>query len=137
MLRYDLARHPEPQASSRRLSCVERLKQGRNEVIWNPGPIVSDCDRENFRTSVDTQSYLEELYRCSPEIAWLAHLGREFFRMVRTRDLLAWPEWIEAARLTSLYGFAAGLIRDQEAVQAAFSLPWSNGLVEGQVTESN
>jgi transposase len=79
------------------------------------------------------QPYLEELYRCSPEIARLAHLAREFFRIVRNRDLMAWPEWLEAARRTSLRGFVAGLTRDQEAVQAALSQPWSNGPVEGQV----
>jgi transposase len=79
------------------------------------------------------QPYLEELYRCSPEIARLAHLGREFFRIVRTRDLTAWPKWLETARLTSLRGFASCLARDQDAVQAALSLPWSNGPVEGQV----
>jgi transposase len=79
------------------------------------------------------QTYLEELYRCSPEIARLAHLGREFFRIVRKRDLGAWPQWLEAARLTTLRGFVSGLTRDQEAVQAALSLPWSNGPVEGHV----
>lgn len=79
------------------------------------------------------QTYLEELYRCSPEIARLAHLGREFFRIVRKRDLGAWPQWLEAARLSTLRGFVSGLTRDQEAVQAALSLPWSNGPVEGQV----
>jgi transposase len=82
---------------------------------------------------VPRDTYLEELYRCSPEIARLAHLGREFFRIVRTRDLTAWPKWLETARLTSLRGFASCLARDQDAVQAALSLPWSNGPVEGQV----
>ena len=79
------------------------------------------------------QPYLEELYRCSPEIAQLAHLGREFFRIVRKRDLVAWSQWLEDASLTSLRGFVAGLLRDQEAIKAALTLPWSNGPVEGQV----
>jgi len=57
----------------------------------------------------------------------------EFFRILRNRDLIAWPEWLEAAKLTSLRGFVSGLARDQGAIQAALSLPWSNGPVEGQV----
>lgn len=77
--------------------------------------------------------YLDELYRASPEIAQLAHLGKEFFRIVRTRDLAAWPEWLEAARHTALSRFVSGLTRDQDAVEAALHLPWSNGPVEGQV----
>jgi transposase len=67
-------------------------------------------------------AYLEELYRCSPEIARLAHLGKEFFRIVRTRDITAWTQWLEAARNTALRGFASGLMRDRNAVQAALSL---------------
>lgn len=78
------------------------------------------------------QAYLEELYRCSPEIAKLAHLGKEFFRIVRSRDLSAWPQWLEAARHSAPRGFVSGLMRDHNAVQAALSLPWSNGPVEGQ-----
>jgi transposase len=63
--------------------------------------------------------YLDELYRASPEVAQLAHLGKEFFRIVRTRDLAAWPEWLEAARHTALSRFVSGLTRDQDAVEAA------------------
>jgi hypothetical protein len=46
------------------------------------------------------KAYLEELCRASPQIATLAHLGREFFRRVRSRDLAAWPQWLECARHT-------------------------------------
>jgi transposase len=80
-----------------------------------------------------SQAYLDELYRCSPEIATLARLGKEFFRIVQNRDLPSWPQWFEAASNTSLRSFALSLMRDRNAVQAALSLPWSNGPVEGQV----
>jgi transposase len=49
------------------------------------------------------------------------------------RDLSAWPQWLEAAQYTALRGSASGLIRDHNAVEAALSLPWSNGPVDGQV----
>ena len=77
--------------------------------------------------------YLEELYRASPELAQLAHLGREFFRIVRNRDLNAWPQWLETAKSTSLHRFVTGGLRDRQAVEATLTLPWSNGPVEGQV----
>jgi transposase len=79
------------------------------------------------------KAYLEELYRASPEIAALAHPGREFFRLVRGRDLAVWPQWRERAKHTALRGFASSLLRDQHAVEAALTLPWSNGPVEGHV----
>jgi transposase len=50
-----------------------------------------------------------------------------------SRSLAAWPEWLEAARHTALSRFVSGLTRDQDAVEAALHLPWSNGPVEGQV----
>jgi transposase len=79
------------------------------------------------------KAYLEELYRASPEIAALAHLGREFFRLLRSRDLAAWPQWLERAKHTALRSFASSLLRDQHTVEAALTLPWSNGPVEGHV----
>ena len=36
--------------------------------------------------------------------------------------------------LVELRGFAAGIKRDYAAVQAALSLPWSQGQTEGQMT---
>ena len=79
------------------------------------------------------KAYLAELFRTSSEVAELARLGKEFFRIVRSRDIDGWPQWLEAARHSALRGFASGLVRDQHAVQAALTLPWSNGPVEGQV----
>jgi transposase len=86
-----------------------------------------------LKETASTKPYLDELYRASPEIAQLAQLGKEFFRIVRSRDLAPSPEWLKAARHTALSRFASGLVRDQKAVEAALHLPWSNGPVEGQV----
>ncbi len=86
-----------------------------------------------LKETPSAKPYLDELYRACPEIAQLARLGKEFFRIVRLRDLVTWPEWLEAARHTALSRFVSGLIRDQNAVEAALHLPWSNGPVEGQV----
>ncbi len=86
-----------------------------------------------LKETPSAKSYLDELYRASPEIAQLAHLGKEFFRIVRTRDLATWPEWLEAAQHTALSRFVSGLERDRKAIEAALHLPWSNGPVEGQV----
>ena len=39
----------------------------------------------------------------------------------------------EASTVTALRRFAKGLRQDYAAVQAALSVPWSNGPVEGQI----
>jgi transposase len=86
-----------------------------------------------LKETASAKPYLDELYRASPEIAQLAYLGKEFFRILRNCDLVAWPRWLEDAQHTALSRFVSGLIRDREAVEAALHLPWSNGPVEGQV----
>lgn len=77
--------------------------------------------------------YLEELFRRSPEIATAASVAREFFRMVRKRDLAAWGPWRESALKSPLASFARHLCRDEAAVKAALEHAWSNGPVEGNV----
>jgi transposase len=81
----------------------------------------------------EARSYLEELYRRSPEIARCASLAREFCRIIRKRDAAAWSRWRDAAHESPLANFAKHLCRDQEAVLAALQHSWSNGPVEGHV----
>ena len=76
---------------------------------------------------------LADLYRPTPELAANAQAAREFFRIVRKRDIAAWPRWLEQARHTALAGFAHSVQRDEAAVMAALRLPWSNGPVESHV----
>ena len=78
-------------------------------------------------------SYLKALFRASPEIAALAHTARGLFDIIRKRDAAAWSDWLEAAERSPYAPFARRLRRDQDAVAAALQLPWSNGMVEGQI----
>jgi transposase len=80
-----------------------------------------------------TQSYLEELCRRSSEIAICASVAREFVRIVRQRDAVAWKNWKEGAKTSLLASFAKHLCMDEAAVLAALQHPWSNGPVEGHV----
>jgi len=43
--------------------------------------------------------------------------------------------WLDRARLSLVASFANGVVKDYAAVQAAISLPWSNGQTEGQITK--
>jgi transposase len=86
-----------------------------------------------LKPSESSKSYLDELYRRSPEIATCAAVAREFFRLIQQRDLPAWAKWREEARQSSLASFAKHLCRDEAAVLAALQYGWSNGPVEGNV----
>jgi transposase len=117
-----------------------RLHRGHGKKDKAVAPLKSTLRTSSQQTAwqilkgtSSARTYLDELYRGSPEIATLAHLGKEFFHIVRNRDLSALPQWLEAASNTSLHSFATSITRDRNAVQAALSLPWSNGPVEGQV----
>jgi transposase len=77
--------------------------------------------------------FLKALYRESSELESLGHTARGFFEMIRNRDAVAWPGWLENAMHSPLASFARRLERDRNAVDAALQLPWSNGMVEGQI----
>jgi transposase len=74
--------------------------------------------------------------RCA-ELKASAELAREFASMVRQRQAGEWENWMAKAQgpgvARELSGFAEGLKQDEAAVQAALSLEWSNGQVEGQI----
>ena len=55
--------------------------------------------------------------------------------MVRKKCVADLETWLERSRSSLVASFANGLIKDQAAVSAAITLPWSNGQTEGQITK--
>ncbi len=58
----------------------------------------------------------------------------EFHIMIRRKTVAALTPWIERARASLVASFASGVAKDEAAVRAAITLPWSNGQTEGQIT---
>jgi transposase len=58
-----------------------------------------------------------------------------FQAMVRKKALADLERWLEQARSSLVASFANGVIKDQAAVSAAITSPWSNGQTEGQITK--
>jgi transposase len=82
------------------------------------------------------QHSLEQLCQIHEEVALAYHLVQQFAEMLRTRSggqLDAWLDAVLATSLADLHSFAKGIKSDIEAVEAGLILPWSNGMVEGQV----
>jgi transposase len=59
----------------------------------------------------------------------------EFQAMVRNKTDAHLTIWIERARNSLVASFASGVAKDEPAVRAAITLPWSNGQTEGQITK--
>jgi transposase len=81
---------------------------------------------------------LERLSARCEELRTTARLARAFATLVRERHgavaLRAWLDEAVASGLTALVSFATGLRRDEAAVAAGVTLPWSSGVVEGHNT---
>jgi transposase len=63
-------------------------------------------------------------------------LSQEFVTMLKERQVEALDSWLKRAKgchVSELGSFVNGIRRDAAAVEAAFRLPWNNGIVEGHV----
>lgn len=82
----------------------------------------------------DEHGVLEQLTETCSAAAVAYGLAQAFTQMVRERNEAALAGWfaaVEDSGLADLRSFAAGLRRDEAAVRAGLSLPWSQGQVEG------
>ncbi len=89
------------------------------------------------RTQAEHQA-LERLLNVCPEARLAFSLTERFTSLLREGKVEALEPWLEDATTSSLpefHSFATGLRRDQPAIVAAVSLPYSNGQTEGQITK--
>lgn len=80
---------------------------------------------------------LQLLQEGNSELSSLYDLAQAFFRMIREHSSSQLSLWMQDAlesQTPELRGFARGLGRDEAAVRAGLSLPWSQGQTEGQIT---
>jgi transposase len=85
----------------------------------------------------EVQQLQDVCERC-PELATTRDLARKFAIVLRERQgrdaFHAWVAEINLCGVPRLLSFAAGLRRDEAAVIAGLTLPWSSGVVEGHNT---
>ncbi len=68
-----------------------------------------------------------------PTLVEAREIIAEFHMMIRRKAETDLTSWIERARASLVASFASGVAKDEAAVQAAITLPWSNGQAEGQI----
>ena len=69
-----------------------------------------------------------------PALVEAREIIAEFHTMIRRKVVAGLTLWIERARASLVASFASGVTKDEAAVRAAITLPWSNGQTEGQIT---
>jgi transposase len=88
------------------------------------------------RLSEAQREALEEVLRVNPLLAQGYELKIRFQTRLAERDLPALEPWLQAAETSELPSFQAvarSLRRDDAAIQAALTTPWSTGQGEGQI----
>ena len=69
-----------------------------------------------------------------PNLVEAREIIAEFHLMIRRKAEAGLTLWIERARASLVASFASGVAKDEAAVRAAITSPWSNGQTEGQIT---
>ena len=77
--------------------------------------------------------FVAGLATIAPDLIRAADLAKAFTGLLQERRAGGFDAWITAARDSVLRGFADGLMRDETAVRAALSEPWTTSPVEGQI----
>lgn len=70
-----------------------------------------------------------------PRLAEAREIIAAFQAMIRRKSLTDLEPWLGRARSGLIASFANGVVKDQAAVSAAITSPWSNGQTEGQITK--
>ena len=84
----------------------------------------------------ERRAFVEQLCQLCPAAEKVRQMARGFREIVGKARPEALGRWLDAAKrgeVAELEGFAQGLSKDYEAVNAALTHEWSNGQVEGQI----
>jgi transposase len=94
------------------------------------------CLRPPEQLDEEERAALQRVLDEDPPLATAHALMQRFRQVIRDRDLVGFERWLAdaaASELPAFVGFTRGIAADRAAVDAAFTLPWSTGPVEGHV----
>jgi transposase len=84
------------------------------------------------------QETLAAIRQASPTADMAYGLAQDFMGMLRYREgerLDGWLGQVRASHIPELQRFVQSIQRDQDAVLAGLTEPWSNGVVEGKINK--
>jgi transposase len=107
------------------------------KTTHKPREVVGWMMRPAANQSTEEHADLGKILDRCQILRTVKDLVGDFAGMLRERrgqHLDAWIAKAQASGLSQVQGFAAGLLKDYDAVRAGLTLPWSSGAVEGNVT---
>ncbi len=102
----------------------------------SPKQLSFDWIHRAENRTVEAQARLDKVRGASPELTIALDLADEFTALIRKRSTGTLKDWLSRAEVSpcpEVRNFAEGIRRDESAVNAAATMRWSNGPVEGHV----
>jgi transposase len=102
----------------------------------SPRQLSFDWVRRPEKRTAEAQARLNAIRTVSAGLAAALDLADEFAVLIRKQSTGTLKEWLSRAEVSpclEIRNFAEGIRRDESAVNAAITMRWSNGLVEGHV----
>jgi transposase len=102
----------------------------------SPRQLSFDWIRRPEKRTSEAQLRLDKIRSASPELTAALDLADEFKSLIRKQSSGTLKQWLlraEASPCSEIRRFAEGIRQDESAVNAAITLAWSNGPVEGHV----
>ena len=102
----------------------------------SPKHLSFDWVRRPEKRTVEAQSRLDKIRGASSDLTAALDLADDFAALIRKRTTDTLTEWLSRAEVSAcpeVRQFAEGIRRDESAVNAAMTMRWSNGPVEGHV----
>lgn len=117
-----------------------RIVYPREEPLqyWRPAEVARLFYRQPQELRANDVELINYLRKESREVETTYNLFQKFRFMLVNKCNNQLQQWINDARgsgIKELQSFAKGLLIDLAAVKNAFTLPWSNGQVEGQINK--
>jgi transposase len=115
-----------------------RVNAAKPKPIRLPSPrqLSFDWVHRAEKRTVEGQARLDKIRAASPDLTTALDLADEFKSLIRKQSSGTLQDWLrraEASPCSEIRHFAEGIRKDERAVDAAITLPWSNGPVEGHV----
>jgi Transposase len=102
----------------------------------SPRQLSFDWIRRPEKRTPEAQLRLDKVRSASPDLTAALDLADEFKSLIRKQSSGTLKQWLlraEASPCSEIRHFAEGIRQDESAVNAAITLAWSNGPVEGHV----
>jgi transposase len=115
-----------------------RVNAAKARPVRPPSPrqLSFDWVRRPENRAVEAQARLDKIRAAGPDLTAALDLADEFKGLIRKQSSGTLRDWLtraEASSCPEICHFAKGIRQDESAVNAAITLPWSNGPVEGHV----